>query len=100
MEIVKKAGLDQKLLNYVERDPTPHLFTIYDLLYERENTRIWVVEEDDEVKGYLLNWKPLDSWILEVDYAEHAEALLRHVAPERGSMIIDLKLLRGYRKSC
>ena len=99
MEIVERAGLDEKLHSYIERDPTPHLFTIYDLLYERDNTRIWVVEEDDEVKGYLLNWKPLDSWILEVDYAEHAEALLRHVTPERGSMIIDLKLLRVIEKN-
>ena len=93
MEIVEGTELDEKLLDYVKRDLAPHLFTIHDLLHERENTRIWVVEEGGEVRGYLLNWKPLDSWIIEVHDIEHAEALLRHAAPEKGSMIMDPRLL-------
>ena len=94
LEVVKKAELDEKLFGYIKRDLAPHLFTIYDLLYERENTRIWVVKVGGEVRGYLLYWKPLDSWIIEVDDVRHAETLLRHAAPERGSMIVDPKLLR------
>jgi len=94
LRVAERAGLDEKLLSFIKRDLAPHLFTIYDLLYERENTRVWVLEEDDEVKGYLLNWKPLDSWIIEVDDVEHAEVLLNQVAPEKGSMIIDPKFLR------
>jgi len=94
LKIVERAELNEKLLNFIKRDLTPHLFTIYDLQRERENTELWVLEEDDEVRGYLLNWKPLDSWIIEVDDVEHAEVLLGHVAPEKGSMIIDPRLLR------
>lgn len=94
MKIIEGVEFEERLLSFIKRDLTPHLFAIYDLQFERENTRIWILEEGGEVRGYLLNWRPLDSWILEVDDVEYAEALLNHVSPRTGSMIIDPRLLK------
>jgi len=38
-------------------DPLTHVYLMYDLLYELENTEFYFAVEDGEVKGYLLVWR-------------------------------------------
>jgi len=85
--------LDEKFLSFLKKDLIPHLFTVYDLIHERGNSKVWVLKEADEVKGYLLCWEPANSWILEAENVKYAEQLIESADPKSGSMITDPKLL-------
>lgn len=86
--------MDERILRHLLRDPVPHLFLAYDLMFEAERCMVWGALEGDELRGYLLFWSVNRSWILEAESIDHAKPLIELINPT-GSTIIASEKLSG-----
>ena len=46
----------KQFLNFLDKDRILHIFTIYDLGYIRDKTKVWATFENEEICGYLLEF--------------------------------------------
>ena len=44
---------EEQFLKFLYRDEIRHVFTIYDLKYDRNKTQIWIATKNREMCGYL-----------------------------------------------
>jgi len=51
-----KEGYEKQFLDFLNLDRVLNIFTICDIKYQRDKTRIWVVIENEEILGYLLEF--------------------------------------------
>jgi len=47
---------EKQFLNFLERNRILHIFTIYDLKYMRDKTRVWAAFKDGDICGYLFEF--------------------------------------------
>ena len=52
---VEKSN-EKQFLSFLDRDRISHVFTIYDLKYMRDKTRVWAAFKDHEICGYLFEF--------------------------------------------
>ena len=49
--------MDEKIFfDFLNRDPILHIFTIYDLKYMRDKTKVWVALKNGEIHGYIFEF--------------------------------------------
>lgn len=57
LRIVSIDEVDEDFfLNYLYSDKILHFFTIYDLKFERDKTKVWIALEDEEISGYIFEF--------------------------------------------
>ena len=84
----------QSVLDYLRSDATRNLFAIYDLLKERENTKVSLATEGDKIVGYLLRYSGLSYQTAIIRGLKPAVArLLDEVRGERMVLFVDTDAL-------
>lgn len=57
LKIVSIDEVDEDFfLNFLYRDKILHFFTIYDLSFQRDKTRVWIALEGEEILGYIMEY--------------------------------------------
>ena len=47
---------EKAFLDFLNRDPILHIFTIYDLKFMRDKTKVWIAFKNDDICGYVLEF--------------------------------------------
>jgi len=57
LKIIPFEEMDEKIFfDFLNRDPILHIFTIYDLKYMRDKTKVWVALKNGEIHGYIFEF--------------------------------------------
>lgn len=57
MKVVPLEEVNEKqFFDFLDKERILHIFTIYDLKFMREKTRVWVAFKDGEICGYLFEF--------------------------------------------
>ena len=57
LKILSIEEVDEKaFLDFLNRDPILHIFTIYDLKFMRDMTKVWIALENDDICGYVFEF--------------------------------------------
>jgi len=51
-----EKAYEKQFLDFLDRDRILHIFTIFDLRYQRDKTRVWMAFENNEIISYLMEF--------------------------------------------
>ncbi|MEM2106108.1 MAG: GNAT family N-acetyltransferase [Candidatus Bathyarchaeia archaeon] len=87
---------EEYFLRFLQKDEVRHVFTIYDLRYNRNKTQIWTATENHEVHGYLFEF---DKRIIHTfGTAESIAKLIHYVGLSEPTLVIEPHHLTVVRK--
>lgn len=78
-------GLWKEVVRLYSEDPLTHVYLVYDLVYELDNSDFYFAVSDGEVQGYLLIWRGLRT--LGVHVWGKARGLLKYLPKDFESVI-------------
>jgi GNAT superfamily N-acetyltransferase len=87
----------RRFLDFLDEDRILHIFTIYDLRFMRNKTKVWAALENDEMRGYLFEF---DKRIIHTrGQTEGITELLDYISLEEPVMVIEPHHLAVIEKS-